>query len=48
MARQKMELDEMKADLESQRQAFEAAGGPPVQGQPRRKWLSKLGLKEEE
>jgi chromosome segregation ATPase len=48
MARQKMELDEMKSDLESQRQAFEAAGGPPVQGQPRRKWLSKLGLKDEE
>jgi chromosome segregation ATPase len=48
MARHKMELDELKADLESQRQAFEAAGGAPAQGQPRRRWLNKLGLTGEE
>jgi hypothetical protein len=48
IARQKVELEELRSDLESQRQAFEAAGGTPVQGQPRRRWLSKLGLSGEE
>jgi chromosome segregation ATPase len=48
MARQKMELDERRSELESQRQAFELAGGPPSQGQPRRRWLAQLGLKDEE
>jgi chromosome segregation ATPase len=48
MARQKVELEELRSDLESQRQALETAGGAPVQGQPRRRWLSKLGLTGEE
>jgi len=48
MARQKMELDELKCELESKRQEFEASGGAPNQGQPKRRWRDKLGLSGDE
>jgi chromosome segregation ATPase len=41
MARQKVELDELRSELESQRQLYEP-NGPP--GAPRRRWRTKLGL----
>lgn len=44
LARQKVELEELKANLESQRQLYETTGGPPAPGAPRRRWLSKLGI----
>jgi DNA repair exonuclease SbcCD ATPase subunit len=50
IARQKAELEELRIELESQRQAYApAAGGTgAVAGTPRRRWLSKLGLSGEE
>jgi chromosome segregation ATPase len=44
MARQKVELEDLRTDLESQRQAYEASGGALAPGVPRRRWLSKLGI----
>ncbi len=44
MARQKAELEELRSNLESQRQLYEASGGPSAPGTPRRRWLSKLGI----
>ena len=44
MARQKAELEELRSNLESERQLYEASGGPPAPGTPRRRWLSKLGI----
>jgi predicted secreted protein len=44
MARQKAELEELKADLAEQRQLFEANGGPTAPGAPKRRWLSKFGI----
>jgi chromosome segregation ATPase len=44
MARQKAELEELKADLAEQRQLFEANGGPAAPGAPKRRWLSKFGI----
>ena len=48
LARQKVELEELRSDLDSQRQAYEASGGPGTAGAPRRRWLSKLGLSGDE
>ncbi|MCI0332046.1 MAG: hypothetical protein L0228_02320 [Planctomycetes bacterium] len=47
IARQRVELEEMRADLESRRHEF-GPNGPPPAGAPRRRWLSKLGLGGEE
>jgi hypothetical protein len=44
MARQKVELDKLRTNLESQRQLYESTGGVPTPGAPRRRWLSKLGI----
>jgi len=44
MARQKVELEELRTNLESQRQALEANGGLPMSSAPKRRWLSKLGI----
>jgi len=44
IARQKMELEELKATLEQQRQLYEATGGAATPGAPKRRWLSKLGI----
>ena len=49
MARQKSELENLRADIESQRSAYDAAGGnTSAAGVPRRRWLSKLGLDGQE
>jgi DNA repair exonuclease SbcCD ATPase subunit len=48
IARERVELDELQADIESQRQLYGPTGGPDGSGAPRRKWLSKLGLTGEE
>jgi chromosome segregation ATPase len=48
MARQKVELDELKADLEAKRQAYEVTGTAPGQAPPKRRWRSKLGLTGDE
>jgi chromosome segregation ATPase len=48
IARQKAELEELRSDLESQRQSHAASGTAPAAGMPRRRWLSKLGLSGEE
>jgi hypothetical protein len=48
MARQKAELDELKSDLDSKRVEFEASGGTPTPGQPKRRWRNKLGLSGDE
>jgi hypothetical protein len=48
IARQKVELEEMQADLESQRQALGPNGAVLAPGAPRHRWLSKLGLSGEE
>jgi hypothetical protein len=47
IARERVELDELRADLEVQRQEL-GANGAPLPGAPRRRWLSKLGLNGEE
>ena len=47
IARDKVELDELRADLESQRQPYDP-NGTARPGAPRRRWLSKLGLSGEE
>ena len=44
MARQKAELEELRDNLESQRQLYESTGTIPPPGAPRRRWLSKLGI----
>ena len=44
LARQKVELEELRATLDSERQHFESIGGAPAPGTPRRRWLSKLGI----
>jgi hypothetical protein len=44
MARQKVELEELRSNLESQRQLLEASGGTLAPGAPKRRWLSKLGI----
>jgi chromosome segregation ATPase len=50
MARQKVELEELRIELESQRQAYTPTSGgtAPPAGAPRRRWLSKLGLSGDE
>jgi len=48
MGRQKAELEELRNDLESQRQSQDTSGPGGVAGAPRRRWLSKLGLSGEE
>jgi hypothetical protein len=47
IARERVELDELRADLNSQR-ANMGPDGPGAPGAPRRRWLSKLGLSGEE
>jgi chromosome segregation ATPase len=44
MARQKVELEELRANLESQRQLLESNGSTLAPGAPKRRWLSKLGI----
>jgi chromosome segregation ATPase len=46
IARQNAELDDMRAELQSERRAYGDHGLPA--GAPRRRWLSKLGLSGEE
>jgi chromosome segregation ATPase len=48
IARQKVELDELRADLESQRQSCSTSTAGATPGAPRRRWLSKLGLSGDE
>jgi chromosome segregation ATPase len=49
MAREKVELEELRNDLESQRQSLPASGtGTSAAAAPRRRWLSKLGLSGDE
>jgi hypothetical protein len=45
MARQKVELDQLRVELESGR---DSATGGDTGGGPKRRWLSKLGLSGEE
>ena len=47
MARQKAELEDLRADLDAQRNAYDNEVGT-ASGAPRRRWLSKLGLSGEE
>lgn len=44
LARQKAELEELRTNLDAQRQSLESTGGTSVPGAPRRRWLSKLGI----
>jgi chromosome segregation ATPase len=44
IARQKVELEELRSNLASQRQLLESTGGVAAPGVPRRRWLSKLGI----
>jgi hypothetical protein len=44
IARQKVELEELQSNLESQRQLLEANGGTLAPGAPKRRWLSKFGI----
>lgn len=51
LARDRVELDERLQVLEREREAFASAGGTNSAGQPAKKtsrWLSRLGLKEDE
>jgi hypothetical protein len=48
IAREKVELEELRADLQSQRPTYDPNGAAPAPGAPRRRWLSKLGLSGEE
>jgi chromosome segregation ATPase len=48
IARQKSELEDLRAELQSQRHAYAEHVGDPASGGPRRRWLSKLGLSGEE
>jgi hypothetical protein len=48
LARQKVELDELRINLDSQRPAYDPNGNPTAPGAPRRRWLSKLGLSGDE
>ena len=47
MARQKAELEDLRADLDAHRNAYDNEVGT-ASGAPRRRWLSKLGLSGEE
>jgi hypothetical protein len=45
LARQKVELEELRVELETKRQSYGVTGGgSPQAAEPRRRWLSKLGL----
>jgi chromosome segregation ATPase len=44
MARQRVELEELKSSLDKERQLYESSGGPVAPGAPKRRWLSKLGI----
>lgn len=44
LARQKMELEELRSSIESQKQFIEANGGTVAAGAPKRRWLSKFGI----
>jgi chromosome segregation ATPase len=44
IARTRVELDELRLELESQRQVIGPVGTLPAVGTPKRRWLSKLGL----
>jgi DNA repair exonuclease SbcCD ATPase subunit len=50
IARDRVQLEELRDTLESQRQLYESTGAIPPPGAPRRRWLSKLGIdgKDEE
>lgn len=48
IARQKTELEQLRADLEAQRRAISVPGTASQSAAPRRRWLSKLGLGGEE
>ena len=48
IARQKSELEDLRAELEAQRNTHFPNGTDPTPGVPRRRWLSKLGLSGEE
>ncbi|MFO0791812.1 MAG: hypothetical protein U0805_20310 [Pirellulales bacterium] len=48
IAREKVELEELRATLEQQRQRYESTGGKPSEGPPKRRWLSKLGIDSKE
>jgi chromosome segregation ATPase len=48
IGRQKVEIEEMKADLEAKLQDVASSGSAPTQGQPKRRWRSKLGLSGDE
>jgi hypothetical protein len=41
-------LEDLRAELESQRNTFGENGDNMASGAPRRRWLSKLGLSGEE
>ena len=44
LARQKAELETLRATLDSQQQSYDANGGAQAGGAPRRRWLSKFGI----
>jgi hypothetical protein len=45
LAREKVELEELKVELESKRHSYGPSGaGTAAPAEPRRRWLSKLGL----
>jgi hypothetical protein len=46
MARQKVELEEQRVELESRRPAAPTSSQPAAQ--PRRRWLSKLGISSDD
>jgi len=48
MARKKVELDKLQADLKSQRESLASGSGASASGVPKRRWLSKLGLGSED
>jgi chromosome segregation ATPase len=47
IARERVQLEELRANIDAQRADF-GAGGAAAPGAPRRRWLSKLGLSGEE
>ena len=48
LAREKVDLEGLRNDLEAQRQTYQPSGGSSSGTAPRRRWLSKLGLSGEE
>jgi chromosome segregation ATPase len=48
IARDKVQLEELRSTLESQRQQYESTGAVAPPGAPRRRWLSKLGIEGKE